>query len=154
MMRTVRGVLSLLHVAVLLALFVSQVVLGNVSSSAGLLGDHVHVAGQHALTPQLHQGSALAQYDSASGSLLAAGGGREGVQQGEASVRRHGEGGQANRNDERRHAGVQGSEQGTPGSIPYHARQSGGAWPGSAPTPDTGFDARPRAKPPRSRRPS
>ena len=39
------------------------------------LAEQVHVAGQHALTPELHQGCELAEYDSASGSLLAARGG-------------------------------------------------------------------------------
>ena len=39
------------------------------------LQGEVHVAGQHALTPGLHQGCELADYDSASGSLLAAKGG-------------------------------------------------------------------------------
>ena len=39
------------------------------------LAEQVHVAGQHALTPDLHQGCELAEYDSAYGSLLAARGG-------------------------------------------------------------------------------
>ncbi len=39
------------------------------------LAEQAHVAGQHALTPDQHQGCELAEYDSASGSLLAAKGG-------------------------------------------------------------------------------
>ena len=39
------------------------------------LAEQVHVAGQHALTLELRQGSERAEYDSASGSLLAAKGG-------------------------------------------------------------------------------
>ena len=39
------------------------------------LAEQVHVAGQQALTLELHQGYEPADYDSASGSLLAAGGG-------------------------------------------------------------------------------
>jgi len=39
------------------------------------LAEQVHVAGQHALTLELHQGYDLVEYDSASGSLLAARGG-------------------------------------------------------------------------------
>ena len=36
------------------------------------LAEQIHVGGQRALTPELHQGYELAEYDSASGSLLAA----------------------------------------------------------------------------------
>jgi len=43
------------------------------------LAEQVHVAGASALTLELHQGSALAEYDSASGSLLAAKGGAKGA---------------------------------------------------------------------------
>jgi len=43
------------------------------------LAEQVHVAGASALTLELHQGSALAEYDSASGSLLAARGGGRGA---------------------------------------------------------------------------
>ena len=39
------------------------------------LAEQIHVGGQRALTPELHQGYELAEYDSASGSLLAARGG-------------------------------------------------------------------------------
>jgi hypothetical protein len=39
------------------------------------LSEQVHVAGAATLTPELHQGCGLAEYDSASGSLLAARGG-------------------------------------------------------------------------------
>ena len=43
------------------------------------LAEQVHVAGQHALTLDLHQGYELAEYDSASGSLLAPRGGARAV---------------------------------------------------------------------------
>ncbi len=43
------------------------------------LADQVHVAGRRALTPELHQGCEPANYDSASGSLLAARGGSRGA---------------------------------------------------------------------------
>ena len=39
------------------------------------LAEQIHVGGQRALTPELHQGYELAECDPASGSLLAAGGG-------------------------------------------------------------------------------
>ncbi len=72
----------------LLCALASLLVPGIASASAGGsaenrvwafdLAEQVHVAGQRALTLELHQGCELAEYDCASGSLLAPNGGGRG----------------------------------------------------------------------------